>query len=82
MSAATKVGDAVWSAIISTSLGPAGMSIATTDESCCLALVTNRLPGPNILSTRGMDGVPYAIAAIACAPPMRYMWSIPHIEAA
>ncbi len=28
------------------------------------------LPGPTILSTRGTVSVPYAIAAIACAPPI------------
>ena len=30
-----------------------------------------QIAGPTILSTRGSDGVPYAIAAIACAPPTR-----------
>ncbi len=33
------------------------------------AAVTYALPGPVILSTRGMVAVPYASAATACAPP-------------
>ena len=33
-------------------------------------------------STAGTLGVPYAMAAIACAPPIRYTSSIPAIDAA
>ena len=35
------------------------------------------LPGPHILSTLGIDFVPYAIAATACAPPALYITSTP-----
>src|SRR5438094_6900673 len=35
------------------------------------------LPGPATTSTRGMLAVPYARAAIACAPPTRYTASTP-----
>ncbi len=70
-SAATNTGSAFESAITRTSLGPAGMSIATPSElTISFALVTYWLPGPNILSTFGILSVPYAIAAIACAPPV------------
>src|SRR5207244_5794524 len=34
-----------------------------------LAAATYALPGPQILSTAGIVAVPYARAAIACAPP-------------
>ena len=69
-SAATNSGLLVSSAITQTSLGPAGMSIATScSDTCCLAAITNWLPGPNILYTLGTDSVPYAIAPIACTPP-------------
>ena len=44
---------------------PAGSSLTS-----CLAAVTQALPGPKILSTLGTLSVPYAIAAIACAPPI------------
>src|SRR3989442_15380672 len=39
-------------------------------------------PGPATTSTRGMLAVPYASAAIACAPPNRYTESTPAIWAA
>src|SRR5947209_10091535 len=39
-------------------------------------------PGPATTSTRGIDSVPYAIAAIACAPPARYTVSTWAIAAA
>src|SRR5262245_50953438 len=55
--------------MISSSDGPAGQSIATSPVSCRFASVTYTLPGPTILSTRGTDSVPSAIAAIAPAPP-------------
>ena len=35
------------------------------------------LPGPTILSTFGIDSVPNAIAAIACAPPTLYTFVAP-----
>jgi hypothetical protein len=37
-----------------------------------LASCTYGLPGPAITSTASTDSVPYASAAIACAPPIRY----------
>jgi hypothetical protein len=36
-----------------------------------------RVPGLQILSTGGIDAVPYAIAATACAPPTRYRRETP-----
>ena len=60
------------SAITSTSEGPAGISIAAPEGSPLtrvFAHVTQALPGPKILQTLGTDSVPYAMAAIACAPP-------------
>ena len=41
----------------------------TRPETSSFAAVTQRLPGPTILSTAGIVSVPYARAAIACAPP-------------
>ena len=40
------------------------------------------LPGPQILSTLGTVSVPYAIAAIACAPPILYISVAPAMDAA
>ena len=48
-----------------TSLGPAGISIATKLDTIFLASVTYLLPGPKILSTLGIDSVPYANEKIA-----------------
>src|SRR5690606_1060970 len=64
--------------------GPAGMSIDASPRCATwrLASVTQALPGPNSLSHTGMDAVPQAIAAIACAPPTRYTRVIPHRLAA
>ena len=59
----------MWSAITSSSLGPAGKSIAQTPATCSFASATYALPGPTMRSTRGTVSVPYAIAAIAPAPP-------------
>ena len=42
------------STITTTSLGPAIESMSTSPKTCRLARATNRLPGPTILSTRGM----------------------------
>ena len=47
-----------------------------------LASATYRLPGPTITSTGRIDSVPYASAAIACAPPTRYTSSTPASAAA
>ena len=69
-SLATKRASALPSAIIITSDGPAGISIAAAPRlTCCLASITKRLPGPKILLTRGTLSVPKAMAAMACAPP-------------
>ena len=58
------------------SVGPAGISMLQSLDTIVFAAVTNRFPGPTILFTRAMvpsspDPVPYASAAIACAPPTR-----------
>ena len=57
-SAAHSAGSAVSSAITSTSLGPAGRSIATCPETSSFASVTQRLPGPTIFATAGIVSVP------------------------
>jgi hypothetical protein len=60
------------SAITMTSVTPAGRSAAAPAASLAtrsLAAVTHALPGPNTLSHFGIDCVPYAMAAMACAPP-------------
>ena len=45
----------------------------TTAATCRFASATYALPGPTITSTAtDRISVPYASAAIACAPPMRY----------
>ena len=71
-SAATSVGSTVASATIATSDGPAKPSMPTTARPLRFASATYALPGPTITSTGGIDSVPYASAAIACAPPIRY----------
>ena len=82
-SAAAKTGLAVSSAIRQTSEGPAGISIATSwRETCCLAAITNWLPGPKILYTLGTLSVPYAIAPMACTPPALKILLTPAIFAA
>jgi hypothetical protein len=53
------------------SLGPAMESISTSPKTMRLAVATKIFPGPTILSTLGIVRVPKAIAATACAPPMR-----------
>ena len=60
------------------------MSISASPRAkqSCLAVATYTLPGPTILSTRGTLCVPYAMAAIACAPPSLTIWEIPAIFAA
>ena len=68
-----------------TSVTPAGKSTAAPAGSFAtiiLAVVTQVLPGPNSLSHFGMDSVPYAMAAIACAPPTLKTRSIPALRAA
>jgi len=68
--AAIRVEGETVSAITSTSEAPATMSIPTTPKTRRFAAATNALPGPQILSTAGTLAVPYASAAIACAPPI------------
>ena len=58
------------SATIKISLGPASISISQWPYTAFLARVTKILPGPVILSTRGIVSVPKAMAAIAWAPPI------------
>ena len=70
------------SAITRISLGPAIISIETCPNTCFFASATKALPGPTILSTRGMLSVPYASAATACAPPILKIRSTPAISAA
>ena len=48
----------MWSAPTSTSLGPAGKSMAQAPKTSSLAAVTQALPGPTILSTEGILSVP------------------------
>ena len=62
-------GFAVSSANIPISLGPAIISIFTSPKTSFLAVATKIFPGPVITSTLGIVCVPYAIAAIAEAPP-------------
>src|SRR5439155_26041204 len=71
-SAATHSGLAESSATTRHSVGPGSASMPTWPKTMRLASTTNRLPGPTILSTRGTVSVPYASAAMACAPPTRY----------
>ena len=73
MSAAIRAGEALPSAMIRTSVGPAIMSIPTWPTTCRFASATQRFPGPTILSTLGTVAVPKASAATAWAPPMRKM---------
>mmetsp|Transcript_20906 Transcript_20906/g.51519 ORF Transcript_20906/g.51519 Transcript_20906/m.51519 type:complete len:201 (+) Transcript_20906:732-1334(+) len=81
----TKRMSAYSSATQSCSLGPAGISMATSASpafcSIIFADVTNWLPGPAILSTLGQLPVPYAMAATAWAPPAASTWVTPHLRA-
>ena len=66
--------------MMSTSEGPAGMSILTCASDCwtsIFAAVTYWFPGPKSLSTFGTLWVPNAIAAMACAPPAFSKWVTP-----
>ncbi|CAB4529767.1 unannotated protein [freshwater metagenome] len=65
------------SATITISDGPAIKSIAVSTETNFFAAATKAFPGPTIRVTRDIDSVPYAKAAIACAPPICVMYSIP-----
>src|SRR4051812_6608945 len=59
------------SATTTTSDGPANDDgTPTRPATSRLATATYTLPGPTITSTGRIDSVPYAMAAIACAPPM------------
>ena len=71
-SLATSAGSAAASARTRISLGPAIMLDVDLAEHEPFAAATYALPGPKILSTAGIDAVPCAIAATACAPPTRY----------
>ena len=51
-------------------------------EICCLASVTQALPGPNNLAQAGMLSVPSPMAAIACAPPTLNIRLMPQRDAA
>ena len=68
-------------ATIAISDGPATKSIAVSTETNFFAAATNAFPGPTILVTRDTDSVPYANAAIACAPPIFRIVLIPNHEA-
>ena len=76
-SAATYLELAVSSASTITSDGPAMESMLTCPYTARFARATNMFPGPTILSTLGTDSVPYARAAMACAPPALYISSTP-----
>ena len=67
---------------MATSDGPANPSIPTIGAHLRFASATYALPGPTITSTARIDSVPYASAAIACAPPTRYSSSTPASAAA
>ena len=54
----------------------------TKPKTCFFASATNAFPGPTILSAFGMLSVPYASAAIACAPPTLNILSMPAMCAA
>ena len=58
--------------MMSSSLGPAGESMPVTPDSCSFASATYALPGPTMRRTGAIVCVPYAIAAIAPAPPIAY----------
>src|SRR5574338_954689 len=79
---ATNFGFADSSARITSSVGPANISIETVSVTRYFAMVTNEPPGPTILSTDGIDLVPTASAAIACAPPTLNIKSAPQRSAA
>src|SRR5437867_13420844 len=57
--------------MMSTAVGQDSLSIPTAPATSRLAAVTNLLPGPTILSTRGTVCVPNVSAAIDCGPPIR-----------
>ena len=53
------------------------MSMPTRPDTSFLAAVTHRLPGPTMTSAAGMGPTPYAMAAMACAPPTQMNPSTP-----
>ena len=61
---------------MTTSEGPASMSMPTAPNTCRFAAATYRFPGPTILSTARIGPAPNASAAIACAPPTVHTSSI------
>mmetsp|Transcript_40042 Transcript_40042/g.87432 ORF Transcript_40042/g.87432 Transcript_40042/m.87432 type:complete len:218 (-) Transcript_40042:487-1140(-) len=82
-SAAITSGSAVLSARTSTSLGPASMSMPQKPFTMDLAAVTHLFPGPTMMSQAATPGTdPYAMAAIACAPPTATRQSAPATKAA
>ena len=62
--------------------GPATESMPTRPNTSRLAVDTQTLPGPTILSTAGMLSVPQVNAATAWAPPMVQIRSTPARPAA
>mmetsp|Transcript_82256 Transcript_82256/g.241498 ORF Transcript_82256/g.241498 Transcript_82256/m.241498 type:complete len:210 (+) Transcript_82256:376-1005(+) len=80
-SAARTSGSALPSAITSTSLGPASMSMPQIPLTMDFAAVTHLLPGPTMMS-QAVTPTPWAIAAIACAPPTVNKQSAPATNAA
>ena len=82
ISAAIKIGFEDSSANITTSLGPAMVSIPTKPDTSFLAVATYIFPGPTILSTLGIVCVPNVKAAMPCAPPILKIFLIFNISAA
>lgn len=56
---------------------PSQLVDADLTKYLAICLVNKALPGPTILSTAGIVSVPYAMAAIAWAPPTRKMRPAP-----
>ena len=67
---------------MTTSDGPAMLSIPTSPNTIFFATVTYIFPGPTILSTDGIVLVPYVRLAIAWAPPILSILSTLHKSAA
>ena len=58
--------------------GPGDAVDADQSHEPALRLLHVRVPGPTITSTGATESVPYASAATAWAPPIRYTTSTPH----
>src|SRR5438067_8221994 len=68
-----------------TSDGPVnadGTPTTPSDATSRLAVATHALPGPTMTPAAATLSVPYAMAPIACTPPMRYTASTPASAAA